>query len=113
MTVALLGLCIVLVSVLLLDRRTISQLRTQLRTHLDTSGRRDVYLDYLIRYLHLNVADPYIDRPSFEEKRCYHCNYPIYAQTHDPECVWLKMSNVTRELYKPANSRDTTTTAGK
>ena len=44
---------------------------------LDKANRRlkhyEPILDYVLRHFSLNVTDPYIIRPGFEEKRCYHC----------------------------------------
>ncbi len=59
---------------------------------------RNEYLDYLFRTFNLNLHNPYVIRPSFEEKRCYHCHYPEYAG-HDKDCAWLHCYPITSVLY--------------
>jgi hypothetical protein len=61
---------------------------------------RNKWLDYLFREFSLHIPNPYVVRPTFEEKRCYHCHYPEYAG-HDPECAWLVCRPITSVLYPP------------
>jgi hypothetical protein len=68
---------------------------------LDTQAEtRNTYLDYLFRTFCLNLSNPYVIRPTFEEKRCYHCHYPEYAG-HDNDCAWLHCYPITSALYPP------------
>lgn len=62
---------------------------------------RNEYLDYLFQTFYLHLADPFVTRPTFEEKRCYHCHYPDYAG-HAPDCAWLHCRPLTEVLYPPA-----------
>lgn len=64
-----------------------------------TSTERDSWLDYVLRAHALHLTNPYITRPTFEEKRCAHCNYPLGAE-HDPGCLWLLCRPLTSKLYK-------------
>lgn len=99
LAVSVVIICVGMFITIILQLRELAQRRVQQDTHLAASQRRDAYLDFLIRKLHLHLHDPYIDRPTFEEKRCYHCNYPIYAMSHDPECLWLLMRPFTSTQF--------------
>jgi hypothetical protein len=62
---------------------------------------RDGWLDYVLRRYALHTSDPYVVRPHYEEKRCFHCNYPLGE--HDADCAWALLRPLTRQLY-PAKS---------
>ena len=72
---------------------------------------RNEYLDYLFTTFCLNLSNPYVVRPTFEEPRCYHCHYPEYGG-HAPDCAWLHCRPITSVLYpappKPADDPDNT-----
>lgn len=71
---------------------------------------RDWYLDWLLRQYVLNVADPYVDRPTIvsikqglpvvdsTEKRCFHCNAPTGVD-HQKSCPWVIIRPLTQKLY--------------
>jgi hypothetical protein len=60
----------------------------------------DRTLDYLFRTYSLNLRDPYVVRPGFQEKRCYHCFYP-QERGHDVQCAWQRMQPVVQKFYAP------------
>lgn len=60
----------------------------------------DKCLDFVLRTFSLNVQDPYIVRPGFAEKRCYHCFYPV-EEGHDRVCPWSIVRPFVERLYKP------------
>lgn len=67
--------------------------------HLRTLREEEVlFLDHLIRHFNLHVSDPYISRPNYNEKRCFHCNYPI-GFNHGSDCLWVQMQPFVRKRY--------------
>ncbi len=66
----------------------------------DEAQLRNVYLDYLFRTFNLATAQPYVQHPSYEEKRCLHCFYPEFAG-HEKSCPWLHCQPLTSVLYAP------------
>ena len=66
---------------------------------------RNEYLDYLFTTFFLNLANPYVTRPTFDEPRCYHCHYPEYGG-HAPDCAWLHCRPITSVLYPPPAKPD-------
>jgi hypothetical protein len=61
---------------------------------------RDNALDYILRYYQLNISNPYITRPGFEDRRCFHCHHPE-GFGHHQECPWLHLRPLTAVLYPP------------
>lgn len=61
----------------------------------ETSAER---LDFVLQYFSLNLKNPYILRPGYDEKRCMHCHIPEGFQ-HDSTCIWQKLYPTTSKLY--------------
>jgi hypothetical protein len=74
---------------------------------------RDLWLDWLMREYVLNVADPYVNRPTIvsvkqglpivdrTEKRCFHCNAPLDT-AHQASCPWVLLRPLAKKLYPTA-----------
>jgi hypothetical protein len=59
---------------------------------------KDSLLDYLLRFYQLNLHDPYVAKPGYDEKRCYHCHYVI-GKGHDVLCPWVQCAPLVRRLF--------------
>lgn len=64
----------------------------------DEAVVRNYWLDYVLRAFQLDITNPYVNRPGFDEPRCLHCWYPNFAE-HSPDCPWQKLRPLTEVLY--------------
>lgn len=64
----------------------------------EEAALRNYWLDYVLRTFCLDLQNPYVNRPTFEEPRCYHCHYPNFAG-HDTTCPWVILRPLTEVLY--------------
>lgn len=60
---------------------------------------KDKCLDYLLRFYSLNLSDPYVTKPGYDDKRCYHCHYAT-GFGHDALCPWLACQPLVQKLYR-------------
>lgn len=83
------------------DFRTVSRANYHLR---EQHRAVDEVLDLLLRFYSLHVSDPYVTRPGFDERRCFHCHYPD-THGHSPDCIWLRIRPLTQTLYETNTKR--------
>lgn len=93
---------------------TVDKLVVQANQYVQEASVRNTLLDFVLTHYRLNLPDPYVQRPTFEEKRCMHCMYPDYAG-HDSTCPWVTLRPYTSVLYPPppspvVNERETVST---
>lgn len=62
------------------------------------SAERDQTLNYVLKTFNLTVSDPYILRPGYDEKRCYHCHIPEGFR-HADDCPCNLVHPVVTKLY--------------
>jgi hypothetical protein len=59
---------------------------------------KDRVLNYVLRTFNLHVQDPYVQRPVYDEKRCYHCHIPEGFK-HADDCSWFLCQPLVTKLY--------------
>jgi hypothetical protein len=68
-----------------------------LRTKAALAASRSL-LDYVLRFYALDVSNPYVSLPGFDEQRCHFCHYPI-NEDHHQSCIWAVLRPITSKLY--------------
>lgn len=107
MVIGILAGAVVVLAVLLgvsLTRETKTQ-KTLKTLQLEQRGwnvrdEKDKCLDYLFKFYQLSIADPYMVKPGYDEKRCYHCHHKA-GHGHDPQCPWAVVQPLINRLYAP------------
>jgi hypothetical protein len=82
-------------------RRELARVKSTFDKAVKKNEAYHTLLDYLLGRFSLNVVDPFISRPGFTEKRCFHCFWPIDAG-HDPNCPWLVVKPAVEALFQPS-----------
>ena len=83
------------------ERELTRDLFARIRVFEAEADVRNQYLDYVLTTFSLHITNPFVERPGFEEKRCFHSHYPEYATEHDKSCAWMKLRPLTSILYPP------------
>jgi len=69
--------------------------RNELHAH-PSQQDKDKTLNYLLHFYQLTLPDPYVTKPGYDEKRCYHCHHET---GHAHLCPWATVRPLVAKLY--------------
>ena len=64
----------------------------------EIQASKDTCLNYLFVYYQLNLPNPYVTKPGYDEKRCHHCHFAD-GHGHDMSCPWIVCQPFIKTLY--------------